>query len=142
MKSLVLLISLFCLGHQAMAQDWILVLNDSAGTELYIRSTYESRGKLTGKTTIWTKRLLDETTVEKDGKEQVYRNATLLVLYIIDIEHRRLKIISTITKDAKGKEVDRWYGDEEEEEWYEIFPETEGYHIMAKVQELFAEPAH
>ena len=140
MKTLLLLISIFCLGQKAMAQYWIQLLSDSPYSELYIRSAYESRNKLTGKTLIWTKRLLDETTVEKEGKEIIYRNATLLVLYIIDIPKRRLKIMSTITQDSKGKEVDRWYGIEEEEEWYEIFPETDGYYIMSNVQERFFKP--
>jgi hypothetical protein len=118
---------------QTSNDDWIYVgaSSDSINT-FYVRKTYVAKQDNILK--IWIK-----TTSQKYkwGRKTYDNNVMAKNLYVMDCSNQRLKIISTLLYDSKGKVLDSADKDEILVEWMNAAPETIAESIVNKACSLF-----
>lgn len=117
---------------QATSDDWIYVTStpDSIHT-FHVRKTYVSKEDNIIK--VWLKTNSQSLKVGK----KTYQNVEIKNLYVVDCSNQRLKIISYVVYDSKGKMLDSLDKEEVLVEWTNVAPETVSEAIKNQVCSLF-----
>jgi hypothetical protein len=140
MKSLIIILSLFFVGHTSYCQDWVPVCTAADGGKWYIKSTYVKKDGFENSgdnIRIWRKIERKKTTIKKNGKSLTYTNVQKLQLIVVDCSDRKIKYVATVVYNSQGEVIDSYNFEEYEQEWNDVVPDSVDEATLDKICELF-----
>ena len=127
MNKKILLITLLLFSVLIFGQKWEYLGQNDKGDKTYIQdSAINSSSSNYAK--IWSKELVKNYTVQKNGKKILLKNAIIKSLYSYNCSERKVRLLQIVFYDANEKYITgNDYPDyNSDSEWYYVTPETTG----------------